>query len=677
MALFTRTKVDFGTLFKKYFSFKNETKSLEPLYEIFHSVKRYPFSSVLAFFKENPDITNNFSTYLTNLFKDKPFNLSLTEANILSENAFLPELRKRALDIVLPPVGNENSVWFLVDYIFVRPGSDFRYMREVPQEQLDELFRLLRMDSIILSRSVKRELLFSANILAWRAVGNALDNGVMNMVPEYRNYDNPFLALQDEMDLLKVEFGKNPDFHFTSKDPQYKQIKIYLEQCLVFIETAFKNSSRYGITGKINQSLLKIKQQIVRVSEILALWVMDSPEDVLRNSKKLVMNVLEYKSHKNNISELFNDSTRLKSHLITNHTAETGAHYITSTFKEYSVMFWNASGGGVIVGALCVLKMLYSFAPGSEFSHAFMYAFNYAMGFIMIYLMGFTLATKQPAMTAATMAKVLSEDHNTQKNYRDFAHIVSRLFRTQFIAFMGNVLWAFPVALLLIYGIDVLFNNNFASEKSTVLLSDLDPIKSKALLHASIAGFYLFLSGIISGNVGNNSVYYQIPARIAKNPIIKTVLGERAAKSLSRYYSRNWAGIVSNFWFGVFLGVTGPIGTFLGVDLDIRHITFAAGNFALGLYGKDFDVDAYTFWISFVTVFLIGFFNFLISFGLSMFLAMRSRKLTTGGIKEILRAIWKYFLSNPMRFVIPIRSGELDQRSKVIMEKASTRPEDH
>ena len=27
----------------------------------------------------------------------------------------------------------------------------------------------------------------------------------------------------------------------------------------------------------------------------------------------------------------------------------------------------------------------------------------------MIYLMNFTLATKQPAMTAATMAKVLSE----------------------------------------------------------------------------------------------------------------------------------------------------------------------------------------------------------------------------------------------------------------------------
>ena len=57
------------------------------------------------------------------------------------------------------------------------------------------------------------------------------------------------------------------------------------------------------------------------------------------------------------------------------------------------------------MGALCVIKMLYAYVPGSEFYHAFLYSFNYAMGFIMIYLMNFTLATKQPAMTAATMAK--------------------------------------------------------------------------------------------------------------------------------------------------------------------------------------------------------------------------------------------------------------------------------
>jgi Site-specific recombinase len=112
----------------------------------------------------------------------------------------------------------------------------------------------------------------------------------------------------------------------------------------------FKNSSKFGISGKINQALLKIRQQIHRISDIISLFVIDTEEDVLKNSKSLIFNILEYKSHKNNISELFDDSTRLMSHLITNHTAETGTHYISSTLKEYMKMFWKASGGGVIVG---------------------------------------------------------------------------------------------------------------------------------------------------------------------------------------------------------------------------------------------------------------------------------------------------------------------------------------
>ena len=131
-----------------------------------------------------------------------------------------------------------------------------------------------------------------------------------------------------------------------------------------------------------------------------------------------------------------------------------------------------------------------------------------------------------------------------------------------------------------------------------------------------------------------------------------------------------------NFWFGVFLGATAPIGLFLGLDLDIRHITFAAGNFALGLYGKDFVVTSYTFWVSFVTVFVIGFFNFAVSFGLSMLLAFRSRKVEINEAKEIFREIFRYFIRNPFRFFFPLRS-RLDEKSKKMIEEIATKSANH
>ncbi|MBL1220422.1 recombinase [Chryseobacterium sp. L7] len=665
------SSTNFESVLKKYFSFKNETLSLEPLAEFLESIKRADFTDVLNFFRSNPNFADHFKHYIHRIFKGRSFNLSLTEANILSENAFFPELKKRILNKVLPPVENEKTVWYMIDNVCFRPKKDLEYFHNLPENELNEFFQMLGISDFIQKEEVKSELIFSMNILSWRVTGMAMEVEVVRMVPEYRNFDNAFLALQNELEALAAEFKTNPGIQLSSKGSQFKQIKIYVEQCLEFVNIAFKNSSEYGISGKINQSLLKIRQQTQRIYEIVQLLVIDNDEDVLVKSKQLVFNILGYKSHKNNISELINDSTRMISHLITNHTAEAGSHYITSSQKEYLKMLWKASAGGIIIGICSILKILYSGLSTSEFGHAAIYAMNYAMCFVVIYLMGYTIATKQPAMTAATMAKVLSDEKNTKKNYIDFAHFVSRLFRSQFIAFVGNVFITFSSALIVIYGLDVLLNYNYGTEKATKLFHDIDMFDSKALLHASIAGVFLFISGIIAGNTGNSSVFYQIPKRIAKNPFLNHFLGEETAKKFSSYYARNWAGIVSNFWFGVFLGVTGPIGKFLGIDIDIRHITFSTGNFAAALYGRGFDVDYYTFWVSFVTVGLIGFFNFAVSFGLSMLLAFRSRKVNFGEVKEIYREIFRYFMRSPLSFFLPIRRKPEVHKKETVKAKVT------
>lgn len=670
---YNRSRTTFNAVLIKYFSFRNETDSLEPLAELMQNLRPTPFEEILQFLRDNQSIADNFAYYINHLFEGKPFNLSLTEANILSENAFFPEFKKRLLDKILPAVEHENSVWVLVDTVSVRPIKDLQYFHSLTQQQVDELFRILKIDDFISRPRARQELLFSLNILAWRVIGNAMDAGVVNMVPQYRNFDNPFLALQNELDELNENFTADPTYFLHSKDELYKQIKVYMGQCLDFVTQAFKNSEKYGISGKINQSLIKIRQQLIRMSDILNVLLIDKEEDLLRKSQRLFFNILEYKTHKNNLAELFNESTGLISHLITNHTAEAGSHYITSTIKEYMKMLWKASAGGLIIGACSMLKILYSDLPSSDFGHAFMFAMNYAMCFIIIYLMGYTIATKQPAMTAATMAKVLSDGQNTRKNYIEFAHFVSKLFRSQFIAFVGNVFITFFAAMAVVYGLDVLLNYNYGAEKADKLFRDINMFESKALLHASIAGVFLFISGIISGNVGNSSIFYRIPERIAKNPLLNYFLGVRRAGKLSAFYARNWPGIMSNFWFGVFLGVTGPIGKFIGVDIDIRHITFSTGYFATAMYGKGFDVGLSTILISSATIVLIGFFNFAVSFGLSMVLAFRSRHVNLDEIGEIFKEIFRYFMKNPLRFFLPIRSLLDNTPKNLAQEKAATK----
>ena len=666
-----KNKESFDTVLKKYFSEPYTLDSVQPMRELFQSLKRTNFEVFLAYLKNNKEIKNNFRDYLFILFSNKSFSKALTDANILSENAFFPELKKRISYKFLPPVEDENTISYIISKVLFNPKSDSDYIKNIKPEDGSEFFKLMEIENISTLPKVKKELLISANILVLRSVGNALEAGITKMVPEYKNFDNPFVALQSELDSLIGRFKKDKDLQIDSKDIDYKQIKIYLQQCLDFVDKAFKNACKFGISSKINQSLLKIRQQLKRIQDIIPILVVDTEEDTLTNSKNLVSNTLKYNSHRNNIRELIDDSTRLISHLITSHTAETGTHYIATSPKEYLKMFWKASGGGIIVGFLCIFKMMMSYSHGSEFSHAVLYSLNYAFGFIIIYLLGFTLATKQPAMTAATMAKVLSDESSSEKNYKEFANLVAKLSRTQFIAFVGNVLWSFPIALAIIYGMDWFLEKNFAVAKADKLLKDLNPIESKAILHACIAGFFLFISGIISGNISNSSIFNQIPERISQSPFLNQVIGAKNSKKLSDFYTKHWAGIISNFWFGIFLGVIAPLGVFLGLDLDIRHITFSAGNFALALYGKGFDIDTYTFTISLVTIFLIGAFNFIVSFGLSMLLAFRSRKVNFGELTIIYKTILKYFIKNPLRFFIPLKS-ELDEASKDLIQDNKT-----
>ena len=92
---FFKSKESFDTVLKKYFSEPYTLDSVQPMRELFQSLKRTNFEVFLAYLKNNEEIKNNFRDYLFILFSNKSFAKALTDANILSENAFFPELKKR------------------------------------------------------------------------------------------------------------------------------------------------------------------------------------------------------------------------------------------------------------------------------------------------------------------------------------------------------------------------------------------------------------------------------------------------------------------------------------------------------------------------------------------------------------------------------------------------------
>jgi site-specific recombinase len=98
----------------------------------------------------------------------------------------------------------------------------------------------------------------------------------------------------------------------------------------------------------------------------------------------------------------------------------------------------------------------------------------------------------------------------------------------------------------------------------------------------------------------------------------------------------------------------GLLGRFFGIPFDIRHVTIAAGNASIGFYGLDpSDFDPSFLWPVFIGVMSIGFLNFLISFSLSFYVAMRSRGLYLHQMPTFLRELGRRFVRRPLDFFRP------------------------
>jgi len=59
-----------------------------------------------------------------------------------------------------------------------------------------------------------------------------------------------------------------------------------------------------------------------------------------------------------------------------------------------------------------------------------------------------------------------------------------------------------------------------------------------------------------------------------------------------------------------------------------------------------------------------------------MILAFRSRKVNFGEVKEIYREIVRYFLKNPLRFFLPIRSNLDNSAKEMVDNTVVTKQED-
>jgi site-specific recombinase len=218
---------------------------------------------------------------------------------------------------------------------------------------------------------------------------------------------------------------------------------------------------------------------------------------------------------------------------------------------------------------------------------------------------------------------------------------IVRLLRTQIAALLGNYIFAFPIAILLVFPFLVAEHPLAGFDKAKILVEDLHPFWSLSLVYAAIAGVCLFLAGLIAGLADNWFSYQRIAFRLRHS-----IGGVRGA-AIARWVKANFGIIAGNVILGFMLGGMSSVGRIVGLPLDIRHVTFASAAFGIGWIHQPERMAWVDFSVIAASIFVMGLVNLTVSFSLSLTVAMQSRKLKFSHGRKLVWTVTKHFLRRP------------------------------
>lgn len=616
---------------------------------------------LLALLQEHPAYASALRHYLLAILAARRQTSLYTDVGILSDGGFFTELFRRMAYRVLPPALDER---YLVDCLdLVLPlARDHVWIEAVPGQYWLALIALLQSAPALAAENgaahalgqTETQLLQAIQVLSYRISAIGTDPELIRIYTDVKAFESPFLMQNVELHrYLTAYIEERNGGEQAVERPDH--VFVMLDQCDATVSQIRKLMLRVGTSISLTYRLVRLTQHIERLRTLLAL--IDSDADARpekhRTALALGLQMIEAHNRKYAIKEVFASNLNLLARNVTENASRTGEHYIAEDRPQYWAMLRSAAGAGLIIGFMAMLKILASYLHAAPLVEAFLFSMNYSLGFMLIHVLHFTVATKQPAMTASRIAADVHSRDGRNIDLDSLVELLVKVIRTQFVAVAGNLLLAFPTAYLIALAYGALFGHPLVSpDKAQHLLQDIDPFTTLALFYAAIAGVCLFLAGLISGYYDNKALYTHMAQRIARVRWLQKSLGAKRVECLGDYLETSLGGLMGNFYFGILLGCLGTVGFLLGLPIDIRHITFSAANFATAIVGLDHQIGWRLALVSTCGVLLIGTVNLWVSFSLALIVALRSRQVRFRHGAQLMKQLILRFLRRPQDFVM-------------------------
>lgn len=641
-------------------------------------VPKYPphvrLRYLLQLLDRNPEWKARVALTLQGIVREMDAMALLCDSGMPAHSGFTGALIERLQDSLIPIAPNSRDLSNLFTLMFPS-ADDAQWVAALPRELLEKLSELFvhrqavqneaagaenREDGAA-GRSHDRlsiELLAAMHNLIGQIGSTGLSKAIRTRLSEKRLDTLPFYQLPRAM--LAIETAADDaDGARVSRSllQEVNYLRALLDECHRALRDVHAHLDENGVSVDIVFQLERMRARIVRTERLMEAWLAirrhgDSTQPIASLFADLI--AANHASH--SVTGLMRSNFSLLARKVVDRSAEDGEHYVAYDRKNYLSMLWAAFGGGMVMVAAVYIKFFIFSLHMHPMVEGFFAGINYAAAFLLMHFMHFTLATKQPAMTAPMLAQKL-DGIGTPQGMHDFVQAVVALIRTQAAAIFGNLVAVLPGCLIIQLLAHHLFGINFLNPDKAHTTIHSFSLLGATPLWAVMTGVLLWVSSLLSGWADNWFVLHRLRDVLSYNRRLRFVLGERGAARFANFSRRNVAGVVGNFTLGMMLGLVPVVLTAFALPYEVRHVTVAAGSIgtSIGVLGRE-AFATHDIWWSLAGTAVMAILNVAVSFTLAFQMALRARPMQRRARREIHRTLWRYVLANPLQLIFPGRS---------------------
>ncbi len=613
-------------------------------------------SLLLDTIEKRPELRTRMAAWWLALTQSLDGATLLADYGFSTRNAFISEFAERLRQKILP--GTPETLDAAELFSLVMPkGFDAQWLGALDEATLSRVSALLEpanwqltvLEAITICTSQVRAAGFASELRS-RMSTAARDAAPFHaLASDFEDVRTAFMAHNQTVTEPAAAAGSGD-----ALQAALQHFRERLEACRAAAASVYTHLDEHGISVSLVFRIRQLRERILRIRALLDCLMSSNPS---ASTARLLAQLVTVGQERRSLRSLVASNSSLLAAKVTERSSEVGEHYITRNVGEYTSMLRKAAGGGALTAITTLLKFAIMGLALSAFWNGFWSSVMYAGSFVVIQLLHYTLATKQPAMTAPAMAAKL-KDLSDPASLDAFVDEVTHLVRSQVAAVLGNVGVVFPAVLLISGALLLATGKPMIDAKEAAYVLHSLTLLGPTLLFAAFTGVLLFASSLIAGWAENWFVLHRLDSAMRYNPRFTRALGATRADRWAHFMRRNISGFASNISLGFMLGLIPAFAAFFGVGLEVRHVTLSAGQLAAACATLGWDVVREpALWWCVAALPLIGALNLGASFYLAFRLALRAHNVGDVDRGRIRQAIWRRMVEQPLGFLWPTRSA--------------------